>query len=152
MYVHSAVLCCYAFQIGTLDGTMFIITQISWLSFPVWTVDSDRHEPNALFSECFLLLFGGTLFIYQSSRNCGSRVWGAARSITASRYDYKVHNLLLQEERKSWVADGFLEKKKQKKKKLRFLLHSSLEWEKEFKVSSEPESADCFVMEKNSIT
>lgn len=42
------------------------------------------------------------------------------------------------------MTDGFLKKKEL----LRFLLHSRLEWKREFKVSTEPQSADCFVMEK----
>lgn len=46
------------------------------------------------------------------------------------------------------MTGGFLKKKK---KLLRFLLHSRLEWKRKFKVSTEPQSADGFVMEKNSI-
>lgn len=42
-----------------------------------------------------------------------ARFMKQARGVTASRYDYKVHNLLLQEERRSWVTDGFLKKKNQ---------------------------------------
>lgn len=45
------------------------------------------------------------------------------------------------------MTGGFLKKKKL----LRFLLHSRLEWKRKFKVSTEPQSADGFVMEKNSI-
>lgn len=42
------------------------------------------------------------------------------------------------------MTDGFLKKKNL----VRFLLHSKLELKREFKVSSQPQSADCFVMEK----